>query len=184
MSVPDARLSATPSDADLVRTYQGGDERGATELVNRHVSAVGRFLNSAGADPGELDDLVQETFIRAFRALDGWRGEAAFRTWLMTIASNLLKDQFRRWHGRVVVPIEEGDLIAHDDPSARLDAGETERTLTQGLATLPRLQREVFLLRAQQGMEYEEIARALDTTPRAARVHYHNAVKRLKELVA
>jgi RNA polymerase sigma-70 factor (ECF subfamily) len=48
---------------------------------------------------------------------------------------------------------------------------------------LPRLQREVFLLRAQQGMEYDDIAAALDTTPGAARVHYHHAVKRLKELV-
>jgi RNA polymerase sigma-70 factor (ECF subfamily) len=54
----------------------------------------------------------------------------------------------------------------------------------RGLSALPRLQREVFLLRAQQGMDYEEIARALETTPGSARVHYHNAVKRLKELVA
>jgi len=117
-------------------------------------------------------------------SLHGWRGEAAFRTWLVTIASNLLKDQFRRRRGRTVVPIEEGDLVAQDDPSTTLDALETERKLIQGLATLPRLQREVFLLRAQQGMEYGEIAQALDTTAGAARVHYHNAVKRLKELVA
>jgi RNA polymerase sigma-70 factor (ECF subfamily) len=184
MSRPAARLSATPSDADLVRAYRGGDERGATELVNRHLLAVGRFLDAAGADAGELDDLVQETFIRAFRALDGWRGEAAFRTWLMTIASNLLKDRFRRWRGRMVVPLEEGDVIETDDPSATLDATEAERRLAEGLAGLPRLQREVFLLRAQQGMAYEEIADVLKTTPGAARVHYHNAVKRLKEFVA
>jgi RNA polymerase sigma-70 factor, ECF subfamily len=184
MSVPAARRSPTPTDADLVRAYRGGDERGATELVNRHLAAVGRFLSSAGADAAELDDLVQETFIRAFRALDGWRGDAAFRTWLLTIASNLLKDQFRRWQRRNLVPLEERDLAAQADPAAMLDAAEAERRLTNGLATLPRLQREVFLLRAQQGMEYEEIAQAVGTTPGAARVHYHNAVKRLKELVA
>jgi RNA polymerase sigma-70 factor (ECF subfamily) len=56
-----------------------------------------------------------------------------------------------------------------------------EQRLAQGLTVLPRLQREVFLLRAQQGMEYGEIAAALGTTPGAARVHYHHAVKRLKE---
>ena len=50
-----------------------------------------------------------------------------------------------------------------------------------GLEQLPRMQREVFLLRAQQGFEYEEIAAALGTTPGAARVHYHHAVRRLKE---
>src|SRR5207249_3514391 len=60
-------------------------------------------------------------------------------------------------------------------------AGEAEGRLLEGLRRLPRMQREVFLLRAQQGFEYEEIAAALGTSPGAARVHYHHAVKRLKE---
>jgi RNA polymerase sigma-70 factor (ECF subfamily) len=182
MTVP-AVTSPDPTDADLVRAYRGGDERGATALVTRHAAAVGRFLGAAGADRGELDDLVQETFFRAFRALRGWRGEAAFRSWLFQIASNLLKDQFRRRRGRTVVPLDDGDLTAQDDPSATLDAREAERRLAEGLRGLPRLQREVFLLRAQQGLEYDAIATALGTTAGAARVHYHHAVKRLKELV-
>jgi RNA polymerase sigma-70 factor (ECF subfamily) len=182
--VPAGLPPAPPTDGDLVRAYRGGDERGARELVTRHTVAVARFLGSAGANSGDVDDLVQETFIRAFRALDGWRGEAAFRSWLMTIASNLLKDSFRRARGRTIVPIEDSDLPAHDDPAATLDASETEQKLQHGLRTLPRLQREVFLLRAEQGMDYNEIAVALGTTPGAARVHYHHAVKRLKELVA
>jgi RNA polymerase sigma-70 factor (ECF subfamily) len=173
-----------PADADLVRAYRAGDERAATSLVNRHAGPLARFLSAAGAAGGDVDDLVQETFIRAFRALDGWRGEAAFRSWLLSIASNLLKDQFRKHRGRTLIPIEESDLPAQDDPAASLDATEAERRLMDGLATLPRLQREVFLLRAQQGMDYESIARSLDTTAGAARVHYHHAVKRLKELVA
>ena len=184
MRVPAANVSTPPSDVDLVHAYRGGDERGATELVVRHTAAVARFLSAAGADAGDLDDLVQETFIRAFRALESWRGEAAFRSWLMAIASNLLKDQFRRARGRRIVALEESDLPAHDDPAATLDATEAERKLEQGLGTLPRLQREVFLLRAQQGMDYQEIASSLATTPGAARVHYHHAVKRLKELMS
>ena len=68
-------------------------------------------------------------------------------------------------------------------PHADLAATETEERLRRGIATLPRLQREVFLLRTQQGTGYAEIAAALGTTPGAARVHYHHAVKRLKELV-
>ena len=89
MSVPAGRPSAPPTDADLVRAYRGGDERGATELVTRHTVAVARFLGSAGATSADVDDLVQETFIRAFRALEGWRGEAAFRSWLRTRISAL-----------------------------------------------------------------------------------------------
>ena len=183
MTVP-AVSSAIATDAALVLAYRGGDERSATELVGRHATALARFLGGAGADHGDLDDLVQETFIRAFRALEGWRGEAAFRSWLLSIASNLLKDQYRRRRGRIHVSLEDHDLAAGDDPAATLDASEAEGRMQQGLTTLPRLQREVFLLRAQQGMDYEAIAQALGTTPGSARVHYHHAVKKLKELVA
>ncbi|MEO8139082.1 MAG: sigma-70 family RNA polymerase sigma factor [Gemmatimonadota bacterium] len=183
MSSPAATSTADPTDAALVLAYRGGDERGATELVGRHAHALARFLGGAGADHGELDDLVQETFIRAFRALDGWRGESAFRSWLVSIASNLLKDQYRRRRGRIHVSLEDNDLAASDDPAATLDATEAEGALLRGLGTLPRLQREVFLLRAQQGMDYDAIATALGSTPGAARVHYHHAVKKLKELI-
>jgi len=184
MTGPAASPPPAPADADLVRAYRAGEERAATILVTRHAGPLARFLAGAGADSGDVDDLVQETFIRAFRSLDGWRGEAAFRSWLLSIASNLLKDQFRKNRGRTIVAIEDSDLPAADDPETALDATEAERRLVAGLATLPRLQREVFLLRAQQGMDYETIARTLDTTAGAARVHYHHAVKRLKELVA
>ena len=63
-------------------------------------------------------------------------------------------------------------------------AGEAEGRLREGLGRLTRMQREVFLLRVQQGLEYDEIAAALGTSPGAARVHYHHAVKRLKEHLA
>lgn len=184
MRAPAVPSSPAVSDADLVRAYQGGDEAGATALVSRHAPGLARFLAATGADPGELDDLLQETFIRAFRSLTSWRGEAAFRSWLLSIASNLAKDQHRRRRKRTVVTLEDSDLVAKEGPAETFDAREAERRMQAGLGTLPRLQREVFLLRAQQGMDYEEIARTLETTPGSARVHYHHAVKRLKELMA
>jgi RNA polymerase sigma-70 factor, ECF subfamily len=176
----------TPSDHALAAAYRAGDERAAAELVRRHAPAVGRFLYSSGASRDEIDDLVQEALFRAFRAfrrLDGWRGEASFRSWLFAIAGNVLKDEYRRRKGRQVVSIEDRDLPDRADPHADLAASETQEQLRRGIATLPRLQREVFLLRTQQGTGYVEIAAALGTTPGAARVHYHHAVKRLKELV-
>lgn len=169
------------SDADLVAAYHAGHERAATELVTRHTRAVARFLYSAGASEADVDDLTQEAFVKAFRKLDGWRKEAAFRTWLVTIAGNLLKDEFRRGKGRRMVSLDDRDLPDRADPHGELAAGQAEEQLQAGIAQLPRLQREVFLLRVQQGAEYAEIARALKTTAGAARVHYHHAVKRLKE---
>jgi RNA polymerase sigma-70 factor (ECF subfamily) len=173
----------SPSDHALATAYRAGDERAAAELVRRHAPAVGRFLYSSGAARDEIDDLTQEALFRAFRRLDGWRGEASFRSWLFVIASNVLKDEYRRRKGRQVISIEDRDLPDRADPHADLAATETEERLRQGIASLPRLQREVFLLRTQQGDGYVEIAAALGTTPGAARVHYHHAVKRLKELV-
>ena len=173
----------TPSDHELAAAYLAGDERAAAELVRRHAAAAGRFLYSSGAAPDEIDDLVQEALFRAFRRLDGWRGEASFRSWLFAIAGNVLRDEVRRRKGRRVLSLEDRDLPDRADPHADYAAAETEAGIRRGIATLPRLQREVFLLRTQEGAGYAEIAAALGTTPGAARVHYHHAVKRLKELV-
>jgi len=173
----------TPSDHELAAAYQAGDERAAAELVRRHAPAVGRFLYSSGAAPDEIDDLVQEALFRAFRRLDGWRGEASFRSWLFAIAGNVLRDEIRRRKGRRILSLEDRDVAGTADPHSDLAAAETEEGLRRGIATLPRLQREVFLLRTQEGAGYVDIAAALGTTPGAARVHYHHAVKRLKELV-
>jgi RNA polymerase sigma-70 factor (ECF subfamily) len=173
----------TPSDHALAAAYRAGDEGAAAELVRRHAPAMGRFLYNSGASRDEIDDLVQEAFFRAFRRLDGWRGEASFRSWLFAIASNALRDEYRRRKGRRMLSIEDRDLPDSADPHADLAAAETADRIRDGVAALPRLQREVFLLRTQQGAGYVDIAAALGTTPGAARVHYHHAVKRLKELV-
>jgi RNA polymerase sigma-70 factor (ECF subfamily) len=170
------------TDQDLIAAYRGGDERAAAELVARHGAAVRRFLYSSGAGTDELDDLVQETLFRAFRRLDSWRGESSFRSWLLTIGGNLLKDQARSRKGRNHVALEGQELADGADPHHDFARGEIEERLRRELAQLPRLQRDVFLLRAQHGREYSDIASALGTTAGAARVHYHHAVKRLKEL--
>jgi len=170
------------TDQELVAAYRSGVERAAAELVSRHTAAVGRYLYSLGAGAGEIEDLVQETLFRAFRRLDTWRGEASFRSWLLAIAGNLLKDWARSRKPGRVLPLEGQELLQESDPHTDYVASEMEERLRQELVGLPRLQREVFLLRAQHGSAYDDIARALGTTPGAARVHYHNAVKRLKGL--
>jgi RNA polymerase sigma-70 factor, ECF subfamily len=171
-------------DAVLAAAYRGGNERAAADLVARHARAVGRFLYSSGARESEVEDLTQEAFFRAFRRLESWREDASFRSWLFTIAGNLLKDEFRKQKRQRMLSLDDRELADTRDPHAVRVAGESEERMQAGIAALPRLQREVFLLRVQQGFGYDEIAVALGTTPGAARVHYHHAVKRLKEIVA
>src|SRR5436853_7319723 len=174
-------VAAVPTDAALIAAWQGGDEQAAAELVRRHARALARFLAAAGAPEADLDDLVQETFIRAFRAVARFRGQCQFRTWLLTIGGNVLKDAARRFQQVRVVPLDDELRSRDGDPHETAVAGEVEGRLREMLERLPHMQREVFLLRAQQGLEYEEIAAALGTSPGAARVHYHHAVRRLKE---
>lgn len=178
-----AVASEQATDAQLVEAWRGGEEAAAGTLVRRHAAAVGRFLSARGADGDDLDDLVQETFIKAFRAVAGWRGDGPFVGWLLRIAGNLHKDGHRRRAGRIFVQLEEDDRVDVANPEAELLADETAARIRAGIETLTAMQREVFLLRVEQGLGYDEIAGTLGSTPGAARVHYHNAVKRLRELV-
>lgn len=178
MSPEDSR-----SDAELIAAYRVGDQLAAAVLVRRHTGALGRYLYGSGARTEDLDDLVQEAFFKAFRALGSWRQEASFRGWLFRIASNLRKDQYRKDKGRVMIELESVELRSPGNPETERASRELEERLQRVIGELPRMQREVFLLRAQQGLEYQEICSVLGTTPGAARVHYHHAVKRLKEMM-
>src|SRR5207244_1128794 len=177
-------VAAVPTDAALIAAWQGGDEQAAAELVRRHARALARFLASAGAPEADLDDLVQETFIRAFRAVGRFRGQCRFRTWLLTIGGNVLKDAGRRAKRATVVPLGEDVRATDGDPHERAVAGEAEGRLREGLGGLTRMQREVVLLRAKQGPEYAEIAEFLGTSYGVVRVLYYTAVIRMNELLA
>lgn len=170
------------SDAALIAAWRGGEESAAAELVRRHTDALARFLAAAGARE-DLEDLVQETFFRAFRHVGRFRGASSFRTWLMAIGSNALKD-LRRRKRAAELPIEERDIEDRvNDPHGAAVERDLLARLQARVAALPPMQRDVFLMRAQQGAEYQEIAAALGTSLGAARVHYHQAVKRLKAVL-
>jgi RNA polymerase sigma-70 factor (ECF subfamily) len=174
---------AEPDDVDLIARWQGGDEAAATALVRRHAPAVARFLGGAGAGD-DVEDLVQEAFFRAFRSMHRYRGGASFRTWVMTIAGNALTDLRRRRGRRPVVALDDHEVVdGGADPHGETVERDLIERLERVVGRLPAMQRDVFLLRAQQGLEYGAIARALATSEGAARVHYHHALKRLKRVL-
>lgn len=175
-----APAPAVGSDGDLIARYLGGDERAAAELVRRHAASLARFLLVQGVPDDELDDVVQDALFKAFRALRSYRGDAAFRTWLLAIGANVLRDRRRHWRRRQVIELTSDIADPGSDPAGEAEATVTAAKLREGIGRLARLQREVFLLRAQSGLSYQEIARGLKISEGAARVHYHHAVKRLK----
>src|SRR5438552_18049335 len=106
MASPDP-VAASSSDAALIAAWQAGDEQAAAELVRRHARALARFLASGGARDADVGDLVRETFIRAIRAGGIFRGQCQFRTWLLTIVGNALKDAGPRAARDEVVPLDD-----------------------------------------------------------------------------
>lgn len=169
------------TDLDLIARWRRGDERAASELVARHAQALARFAASFGAHE-EIDDLVQDTFIRAFQSLDSFRAESSFRTWLFTIERRLLLDRRRAEKRRPSrVEVQEDDASTEYDALDAMVAGESANRVREAMTTLSPTQREVFALRVAQGLSYKEIAELVGTTEGAARVHYHNAMRAVKE---
>jgi RNA polymerase sigma-70 factor (ECF subfamily) len=153
------------------------------ELVERHAGALARFAVRLGiAD--DVDELVQDTFIRAFSALDSFRSDSSLRTWLFTIERRLVIDRRRAVarRGREV-DVEDGHAATEYDALDILVADEAAQRVASAISRLTRMQREVFTLRVQEGRSYKEIAEILDSSEGAARVHYHNAMRAVKELL-
>src|SRR5512143_4024699 len=170
-------------DVDLIARWKAGDERAATEIVERHSAALARFAVSSG-ERNDVDELVQDTFVRAFNSLDGFRGDSSFRTWLFTIERRLLLDRRRtEKRRRDRTELQEGDSATEYDALDSVVADETHRRLQDAVGRLSPTQREVFALRVAEGLSYKEIAEAVGTTEGAARVHYHNAMRAVKEFL-
>jgi RNA polymerase sigma-70 factor, ECF subfamily len=178
-----ARADDDREDLKLIERWKAGDQAAATKLVERHSSALARFAVSSGAR-SDVEELVQDTFVRAFNSLDGFRGESSFRTWLFTIERRLLLDRMRAdRRRRDRVEIQEGDAVTEFDALDGLVADEVAGKLQHAIGRLSPTQRQVFTLRVAEGMSYKEIAQAVGTTEGAARVHYHNAMRSVKEFL-
>lgn len=180
MGDPTARtIEAT--DAELIASWQRGDQRAATSLVERHAQALARFAASLGERDG-VDELVQDTFVRAFNSLDAFRADSSLRTWLFTICKRLVLDRKRsEKRRRDRVELDEGHAVVGYDALDGIVAEETARRVQEAVGRLTPLQRQVFTLRVTEGLPYNEIAQLVESTEGACRVHYHNAMKAIKE---
>lgn len=162
--------AASPDDPALVRRAQAGDVEAFGALVERHRRAVFRAALAAVRSPAEADEVAQDAFVTAFQKLQGFRGEASFKTWLLAIAWRKAIDRRKsvtRWMQRLVMPGNE-----EWDPMERLTAvGQTQeedlmtsdlqRRLKPLIASLPKKLRDALLLAGSGDHSYEEIAQIL-----------------------
>jgi RNA polymerase sigma-70 factor (ECF subfamily) len=182
MDVPNRQDDAAV-DAALIERWKRGDQRAAAEIVQRHAGALSRFAASSG-ERDEIDELVQDTFVRAFNSLDTFRADSSLRTWLFTILRRLVLDRRRAERRRgTAVELEEGHAVQAYDALDTIVADETAQRVTRAMERLSPLQKEVFVLRVTEGMAYGEIAKLVGSTEGACRVHYHNAMRSVKEFL-
>jgi RNA polymerase sigma-70 factor (ECF subfamily) len=170
-------------DVRLMLAFRGGDDRAFDALFERWAGRVLRFVERMVREPAVAEDLVQETFLRVWRARERYRPEARFSTWLFTIAGNLARNELRRPFRR-----ERHDSMDDDDQSVKLtlateeppsdevvDARRTGLGLEPALAALPARQREALWLRAVEGLSYAEVAANLETTESSVKALIHRA---------
>ena len=174
------------SDETLMQQVVAGNVAAFQTLYDRHHRVVFNFLLHFLGDRSAAEDLLQETFLRVFAHREDYRPTAAVRTWLFTIARNLLIDRRRRMGARPEYPDDEA-LQEVSDPSpsplARLEGRALEERLHLAVTRLPPFQREVVLFSRFAGLSHEEIARVTQASPGAVRVALHRGLRRLRDLL-
>ena len=176
----------TVSDEDLVERARRGDAEALDELVERHHAVVYRVVARILSEPDLAADASQETFLKAFRALSGFRGEASFRSWLLAIALNEARGTLRRRGRQREQPLELAEPLAHPggDPCGRAVLLEEAERARRSLALLPEKQRLAVQLRTQEGLSFREVGEIIGSSEGAARVNYHHGIRKLREMLS
>lgn len=159
-------------DQDLVARVQRGDSAAFDLLVRKYqhrtAALISRYIN----DWSEVQDVAQDTFVRAYKAIDGFRGDAQFSTWLHRIAVNTAKNHLVAGNRRPPtddIEIEDAEhfesglrLRDNDTPERELMRQQLEQTVLRAVEELPQELREAITFREVEGMSYEEIAERMD----------------------
>jgi RNA polymerase sigma-70 factor (ECF subfamily) len=159
-------------DQQLVERVQRGDKKAFELLVAKYQRRINRLLSRFIRDPAEIEDVAQEAFIKAYRALPSFRGESAFYTWLYRIAVNTAKNYLvaagrrapttTQFDSEEAENFEDGHQLRHmNTPEAELMSKQIAATVNRTMEELPEELRTAIVLREIEGMSYEDIAEAM-----------------------
>jgi RNA polymerase sigma-70 factor, ECF subfamily len=166
-------MSDREIDRQLVERAQRGDKQAFSLLVEKYQRKLARLLSRFIRDPAEVEDVTQEAFIKAYRALPAFRGDSAFYTWLYRIGINTAKNYLmalgRRAPTSTEVEAEEAEgfdegeqLRDINTPESLLLSNEIAETVNATIEKLPEELRKAIQMREIEGMSYEDIAQAMD----------------------
>ena len=166
-------MSDREIDRQLVERAQRGDKQAFNLLVEKYQRKLARLLSRFIRDPAEVEDVTQEAFIKAYRALPAFRGDSAFYTWLYRIGINTAKNYLmalgRRAPTSTEVEAEEAEGFEEGEqlrdintPESLLLSNEIAQTVNATIEQLPEELRTAIQLRELEGMSYEDIAKVMD----------------------
>lgn len=166
-------VSERDADAELVARVQRGDKKAFDLLVLKYQRKIMRLLSRMIRDPSDIEDVAQEAFIKAYRALPQFRGESAFYTWLYRIAVNTARNWMassgRRPSAPNAIELEDGETFNETDslsdistPESVVASREIAQTVNAAIQDLPEELRTAIVLREIEGMSYEDIAQTMD----------------------
>ena len=170
-------------EADLAARLRKGDLRAFEELVIAYQHRVFGVAVRMLGNRAEAEEIAQETFLRAHRALPEFRGQARLGTWLYAIASRLCLNRLAAPERRLARGDDDALAVApsHEpDAAATLERAELDAALREAIAGLPEERRIVVILRDLEGLSYEEIAEVLALEPGTVRSRLHRARMDLK----
>ena len=175
------------SDQDIIIQFQSSinKEQAFTQLVKKHQSKVYYQIKKMVIEHADADDIAQSVWIKIWNKLDGFKMESEFSTWLFRIAYNetvnFINKQ-KKYDGHVNI---DDQNQSNTSPSTTGDphSAKIQIKLEHSILQLPEKQRVVFMLRYYEGFNYEKIASITGTTVGGAKANYHQAVKKMQELL-
>ena len=156
------------------------------ELVRRHQASAFRVALGILRDEDAAADVAQDAFLKAFKGLDGFRGDAAFRTWLLTITANEARGLLRKLGRRRETALDAAGPLASAQETVEdsLEKDQEAERVKVLLEELPEKQRQAVTLRIFEGLSFKEVGAVIGSSEGAARVNYHHGVRKLREMLA
>ncbi|MEJ2705887.1 MAG: sigma-70 family RNA polymerase sigma factor [Sedimentisphaerales bacterium] len=177
------------SDKALIKAAQRGDREAAAWLYRRHVDRVHRICYRIVLDPSQVQDCVQEVWLKVFRNLDRFRSNRSFAAWLNTVTANTAIDYYRKWikqrnHLDVDVARAHSLAASRQSEAQQSDGAPVQQKIKEALENISVNQRTAFVLRYFEEMPTAEIARILGCTEGTVRIHIRRSLLALRARLA
>jgi RNA polymerase sigma-70 factor (ECF subfamily) len=178
-----SRVTAEDPDLELAERFRSGDRAAFDLLVRRHQKGMWRLIRRYVRRDADAADVTQLAFVRAFRGLAAFRGTASVRSWMYRIAINCALSWLRDHRREQPAELADDAATCANPAPAQLSAGDDRALLRRAIDQLPPKQRLVLELRVFDDLSFKEVAELADCSENTAKVNFHYAVKRLRDIL-